>query len=109
MVEIDHAALNDPDPPPPEPAKPILASQLLELEKKHRKRFTERGRGERISTGCGEIDEILGGGLERGIVVGISAEGGEGRLVGPLLTLNCTGRARECVRGRGDQLIQDFS
>lgn len=81
MIEIDHAALNNPDPPPPEPAKPILASQLLELEKKHRKRFTEQGRDERILTGCGEIDEILGGGFERGIVVGISADGGEGRLI----------------------------
>lgn len=88
MIEIDHAALNNPDPPPPEPAKPILASQLLALEKKHRKRFTEQGRDERILTGCGEIDEILGGGFERGIVVGISADGGEGRLVGAFSTLN---------------------
>lgn len=81
MIEIDHEALNNPDPPPPEPARPILASQLLELEQKQRKRFSEQGK-ERISTGCGEVDEILGGGCERGIVVGISAEGGEGRLVG---------------------------
>jgi predicted ATP-dependent serine protease len=93
MIEMDHAALNNPDPPPPEPAKPILASQLLELEKKHRKRFTEQGREERISTGCGEIDEILGGGLERGILVGISAEGSEGRLVGSLLNLSCCGKS----------------
>jgi RecA/RadA recombinase len=81
MIEIDHATLNNPEPASPEAAKPILASQLLELEKKQRKRFTKRGGDERISTGCGEIDEILGGGCERGIVVGISAEGGEGRLV----------------------------
>jgi hypothetical protein len=81
MIEIDHTVVNNPDPPPPEPAKPILASQLLELERKQRKRFTGQGRDERISTGCGEINEILGGGCERGIVVGISAEGGEGRLV----------------------------
>ena len=82
MIEIDHEALNDPAPPPPEPAKPILASQLLDLEQKQRKRFSEQGKDERISTGCGEMDEILGGGCERGIVVGISGEGGEGRLVG---------------------------
>jgi predicted ATP-dependent serine protease len=81
MIEIDHTALSKSDQPPLEPAKPILASQLLELEKKQRKRFTEQGKIERISTGCGEIDEILGGGCERGIVVGISAEGGEGQLV----------------------------
>jgi predicted ATP-dependent serine protease len=81
MTEIGHIALNNPDPPPPEPAKPILASQLLELERKQRRRFTEQGRDEKISAGCSEIDEILGGGCERGIVVGISAEGGEGRLV----------------------------
>jgi len=85
MIELDHTALNSPDPPPPEPAKPILASQLLELEKKQRKRFTGKGRDERISTGCREIDGILGGGCERGIVVGISAEGGEGRLVSDFL------------------------
>lgn len=88
MVEIDHTALSNPDPPPPEPAKPILASQLLELEKIQRKRFTGHGRDERISTACSEIDEILGGGCERGIVVGISAEGGEGRLVGSFLGLS---------------------
>jgi len=81
MSEIDHTALLNTDPPPPEPAKPILASQLLELEKKQRRRFTKQGKDERISTGCGEIDEVLGGGCERGIVVGISAEGVEGLLV----------------------------
>lgn len=81
MIEIDHATLNNSHTPSPEPAKPILASQLLHLEKKQRKIFIEQGRPERISTGCGEIDEILGEGCERGIVAGISAEGGEGRLV----------------------------
>jgi hypothetical protein len=81
MFEIDHTALLNPDQPPPEPAKPILASQLLELEKKQRRRFTKQGKDERISTGCGEIDEVLGGGCERGIVVGISAEGVEGLFV----------------------------
>ncbi len=65
----------------PEPAKPILASHLLDLEKKQRLRFIEKG-GERISTGCPEIDEILDGGIERGIVLGISADDVEGKLVG---------------------------
>jgi hypothetical protein len=75
MTEIDHTAL-----PPPEPATPILASQLLAIEEKQRTRFASRG--ETIRIGCGEIDDyMLGGGCERGVVVGISAEGGEGRLV----------------------------
>ena len=81
MYEIDHAALNSSDPPPLEPAKPILASHLLELEKKQRRKFSPNGVDERISTECAEIDEVLGCGCERGIVVGISADGGEGRLV----------------------------
>lgn len=99
MIEIDHDALKNQDPSPPEPAKPILASQLLELEKKHRKRFTEQGRDERISTECGEIDEILGGGFERGILVGISAEGGEGRLVGAFSKLSyCRQSSEGCWR-----------
>ena len=85
MYEIDHAALNNPDPPPPEPAKPILASHILELEKKQRARFSTNGGDERVSTGCSEIDQVLGFGCERGIVVGISAEGGEGRLVSAAL------------------------
>ena len=75
MIEIDHTAV-----PPPEPATPILASNLLALEEKQRERFS--GRGEKIGTGCGEIDDyMLRGGFERGIVVGISTEAGEGRLV----------------------------
>ena len=75
MIEVDHTEV-----PPPEPARPILASNLLAIEKRQRKRFS--GRGERIRTGCGEIDDcMLGGGFERGIVVGISAEAEEGRLV----------------------------
>ena len=80
MPEVDHIVT-----PPPEPAEPILASQLLELELKHRRRFS--GRGERISTGCKEIDDyVLGGaGLERGIVVGISGESSEGRLVSDII------------------------
>lgn len=77
MIEIDHIVASE-----PEPAKPILASQLLELEEKQRTRFIRDGRPEKLSTACAEIDELLGGeGVERGVVVGISADAGEGRLV----------------------------
>lgn len=36
-----------------------------------------------MSTGCREVDELLGGGVERGVVLGVSSglEGSEGRLV----------------------------
>lgn len=78
MIEFDHST---PPQPEPEPAIPILASHLLRLEEKQRTRFTRDGRPERLSTHCENIDEILGGGAERGIVMGISAEGTEGRLV----------------------------
>lgn len=78
MVEIDHSTLPQPE---PEPAIPMLASTLLELEEKQRTRFTRRGLPERLGSGCEEVDEILGGGIERGIMMGISAEGIEGRLV----------------------------
>lgn len=68
------------DQPAPNPAEPTLASNLLELEERHRRRFA--GRGERIGTSCMAVDgSVLGGGLERGIVLGISADGPEGRLV----------------------------
>lgn len=83
MIEIDHNL--KPEPPEPEPAKPILASSLLELEEKQRKRFTGDAKSERIKTGCAEIDGILDGGegegIERGIILGVSADGGDGRLV----------------------------
>jgi hypothetical protein len=75
MTELDHTA-----PPPPEPARPILASDMLAVEEKQRARFAASG--ERIGVRCGEIDDyLLEGGFERGIVVGISAEGEEGQLV----------------------------
>lgn len=75
MIEVNHNSE-----PEPEAAKPILASHLLDIEEKQRKRFAEFG--EYICTGCAEIDGyVLRGGLERGIVVGISGEGKEGRLV----------------------------
>lgn len=52
MDEMDEAA--------PEPAAPILASSLLDLEIKQRRRFAAQG--ERISTGCREVDEVVLGG-----------------------------------------------
>jgi hypothetical protein len=72
-----------------EAAQPISASSLLHLEEKQRGRFTSKE--ERISTGCLEVDESVlgGGGLDRGIVLGISAEGGEGRLVSESALYSC--------------------
>lgn len=68
---------------PPCPADPTLACNLLELEEKQRRRFADRG--ERLSTACTAVDEsVLGGGLERGIVLGISGDGREARLVSEL-------------------------
>ncbi|EHL01041.1 hypothetical protein M7I_3003 [Glarea lozoyensis 74030] len=88
----------------PQPAIPITADLLLELELKQRERFG----GERVSTGCGLLDGLFDGGVggggetgsmrgdegdggnktrddrnhgrgvERGIVLGVSAEGREG-------------------------------
>ena len=79
MTEIDHTVVT-----PPESSTPIPASDLLAIEEKQRLLFSVRG--ERISTGCGEIDDyMLRGGFERGIVVGISAEAAAGRLVSRLL------------------------
>ncbi|KAM3075915.1 hypothetical protein ACMFMG_006571 [Clarireedia jacksonii] len=101
--------MSGPSSPTLEPAKPITADRLLELEEKQRKRFTGAGRAQRIRTGCREIDEyVLAagkgkvpemekvrendkgfggvasgiGGFERGVVVGLSAaegDAGEGR------------------------------
>lgn len=82
MIELDHATTLQPE---PEPAVPILASHLLRIEEKQRTRFSRDGRPERLSTHCEDIDEILGGGIERGIVMGISAEGTEGRLVSVIM------------------------
>ncbi|EPE26415.1 hypothetical protein GLAREA_02328 [Glarea lozoyensis ATCC 20868] len=96
----------------PQPAIPITADLLLELELKQRERFG----GERVSTGCGLLDGLFDGGVggggetgsmrgdegdggnktrddrnhgrgvERGIVLGVSAEGREGE--GVLLSLS---------------------
>lgn len=92
MTETDDAAA-------PEPARPILASHLLAVEEKQRARFASRG--ERVRTMCAEIDEyVLGGGLERGVVVGLSAEGDEGRLVSGLsLRVSAHEVVREVCRG----------
>jgi hypothetical protein len=93
----------EPESPTLEPAKPITADRLLELEEKQRNKFTSAGR---IGTGCREIDGYVlaagkerveegedddgtgGGGFERGIVMGLTAaegdkgEGKGARLVG---------------------------
>jgi len=76
MIEIDHTTLPDPG-----PAIPVLASHLLAIDEKQRARFGTRG--ERIKTGCTELDDYIlgGGGFDRGIVLGLSGEGDEGRLV----------------------------
>ncbi|KAJ5053942.1 uncharacterized protein L3040_000232 [Drepanopeziza brunnea f. sp. 'multigermtubi'] len=83
MRHIDHNFLSNQPPPPPEPAAPILASHLLELEEKQHQRFERNGGSGRLSTGCRDIDELLGGGIERGVVLGLSSsvEGFEGRLL----------------------------
>ena len=73
MPEIDHNAH--------QPALPILGSVLLQNELNARSRFASHG--ERISTGCPEIDDHVlgGGGFERGLVVGVNGIDEAGRLV----------------------------
>ncbi|XMA09158.1 hypothetical protein WAI453_001949 [Rhynchosporium graminicola] len=90
MIHIDHSLLTNAPPSPPKPALPIIASYLLDLEEKQRKRFSGKGRPERLSAGCREVDEVLGGGVERGVVLGISAgvEGKEARLVGSFFSFS---------------------
>ncbi|KAI1278882.1 hypothetical protein F5Y07DRAFT_57003 [Xylaria sp. FL0933] len=53
--------------------KPVLGTTLFRRETERRKKLHERGV---IPTGCAEIDDalLLGGGFERGCVVGVSAE-----------------------------------
>lgn len=65
----------------PEPALPMLGSHLLALEQTQRRRFADHGC--RISSGSQAVDKaVFGGeGLERGVVLGISAKDLEGRLV----------------------------
>ncbi|KAI8961795.1 hypothetical protein F5Y11DRAFT_215830 [Daldinia sp. FL1419] len=61
--------------------EPISGATLYELESKRREALRRRGR---VKTGCAEVDDaVLLGGLERGSVVGLSAEEVEfGLLVG---------------------------
>ncbi|KAH6667532.1 hypothetical protein B0J14DRAFT_489444 [Halenospora varia] len=95
MPEIIHHSPTS-STPPPEPAKPITADQLLLLEIAQRKRFSRNGKSERIGLGCEGLDELFSlhekrgnDGIERGLVVGISAEGGRGeRGEGVLISLH---------------------
>lgn len=68
---------------PPTPAKPILASTLLEnLLRQHRRH--NHSNGNRVRSSFGELDDyVLQGGVERGVVVGVSGDetDGVGRLV----------------------------
>ncbi|KFA48670.1 hypothetical protein S40293_04532 [Stachybotrys chartarum IBT 40293] len=83
-----------PLPPPSQasshfPLEPIPASVLAEAERKRRDALDELGR---CSTGCAELDDhvLLGGGFERGCVVGLSAEEED---VGVLIGLQTLARA----------------
>lgn len=62
---------------------PISASELLDQEIRNRARFSRDGRVQRLRTGCEGIDSYVLGhgsglGVERGIVVGVSAGSGIG-------------------------------
>ncbi|RKF62669.1 hypothetical protein OnM2_031029 [Erysiphe neolycopersici] len=60
--------------------KPIQGNYLLSLEETYAKKNL-RDKTERIvNSGCLAIDDLLGGGLERGNVIGLSCEGIEGRI-----------------------------
>lgn len=52
---------------------PVSGDVLFDLEVKRR---NELGRKGNVSTGCSEVDDmvLMDGGLERGCVVGVSAE-----------------------------------
>lgn len=60
------------------PLEPLSGKHLFDQECRRRDRLWRRGQG-CLATGCGELDDgaLVGGGLERGCVVGVSAEGGE--------------------------------
>ena len=63
--------------PHPRPAQPILASALLESAL--RQRSDGNGRVKKIRSGVDELDEyVLLGGVERGVVMGLSAGLGVG-------------------------------
>jgi hypothetical protein len=54
------------------PVEPLPASLLVDRELDRRERPLRKGN---LMTGCGELDDyVLMGGLERGCVVGVSAE-----------------------------------
>lgn len=59
--------------------EPVPAAVLASLERERRGRVAAKGR---CTVGCGEVDGVLLGGLERGVVVGVSSEGEFGLLVG---------------------------
>lgn len=59
--------------------EPTPASVLASLEHERRERVGKEGR---CGVGCKEVDEVvLPGGLERGVVAGVSSEGQFGLLV----------------------------
>lgn len=93
------------------PLEPISASVLAEAERKRRDALGELGR---CSTGCAELDDhvLLGGGFERGCVVGLSAEEEDvGVLVGCRASLLspfdelvfCWKRVKKGGGGKGNQ------
>ncbi|RFU80873.1 hypothetical protein TARUN_1349 [Trichoderma arundinaceum] len=61
------------NPPDPSRPKPVSASALASIEKRRRELVRSLGP---CRSGCGDLDDyvLLGGGFERGSVVGISAE-----------------------------------
>ncbi|PBP26448.1 hypothetical protein BUE80_DR002686 [Diplocarpon rosae] len=83
MIYLDRSLPHTLPPSSPESAMPMLASHLLELEEEQRRKFTGEGGEERLRTGCKDIDEMLGGGVERGVMLGVSSnvKGCEGRLL----------------------------
>lgn len=67
------SAFHRPQPPDPSRPKPVSASALARTEKQRRDLIKSLGP---CRTGCEDLDQhvLLGGGFERGSVVGISAE-----------------------------------
>ncbi|KAI9644369.1 hypothetical protein NHQ30_007726 [Ciborinia camelliae] len=96
MIERDNTAQAEAS-YSPEPAQPITADRLLELEERQRARFGGKNGGlARLKVGCPEIDDYvlcgckdkLNGGFERGIVVGLSTADGDESLGSRLISLN---------------------
>ncbi|KAF3768839.1 hypothetical protein M406DRAFT_337181 [Cryphonectria parasitica EP155] len=85
------------------PQEPISGTTLFETEARRRDILWDHGRGN-ITTGCREIDEsvLVGGGFERGCVVGVSAEDEHCGLVLGLQTLvRCLLARKEDGEGKG--------